>query len=329
MAAIMNAQTIMAMIPHRQLVIMATTFLAVCFLPRHIMAQNTVPKVVVTIKPLYSLAAQVMQGVGSPQLLIHSNISPHDYHLRPSDARSLQQADIVIWVGPQLEGPLGKVIQDIPYALSLIELQGIKQIQTSQHSFWHRLQQLFFFSDDKAHQEDDHTRSHSKDPHIWLSTHNAAVIAQAIAHKLSEKDPKNAAKYQQNLQQLEIRLRQLKKQIQAQLKNFDVPYFVFHNAYQHFEDEFQLRSSGVLTLTPGVTPGPRTIARLRQRILRDKVYCLFTEPQFSNIQLVNALKENNQLQIHTLDPLGANLTPSPQLYQQLLQHISSSLLRCR
>ena len=59
--------------------------------------------VVASIKPVHSLVASVMEGVGEPILLVKGTGSEHSYSLRPSEARALEQAEVVFWVGETME----------------------------------------------------------------------------------------------------------------------------------------------------------------------------------------------------------------------------------
>lgn len=68
------------------------------------------PNVAADIGPVHSLVSRVMQGIGTPDLIIQAGASPHAYSLRPSEAKALQYAQIVFWMGedlsPWMEGAL-------------------------------------------------------------------------------------------------------------------------------------------------------------------------------------------------------------------------------
>src|SRR5262245_22488985 len=72
------------------------------------------PKVVVTIKPLHALVAQVMAGVGSPMLLVKGLASAHTYTLRPSEARALHEADLLVRMSETVEPFTARIVKSLP-----------------------------------------------------------------------------------------------------------------------------------------------------------------------------------------------------------------------
>ncbi len=88
------------------------------------------PKVVASIKPIHSIVAAIMQGVGKPELLVNGAASPHTYSLRPSEARALQNADLVIYVSPELESFLDKPLKSLSSNAKVMELAEAKGVET-------------------------------------------------------------------------------------------------------------------------------------------------------------------------------------------------------
>ena len=90
-----------------------------------------VPNVVADIAPVHSLISMVMKGVGEPRLLIPQNMSPHDYAMRPSEAKALQEANLVVYVGhdmtPWME-PLFETVATSADALDLSEVDGVLKL---------------------------------------------------------------------------------------------------------------------------------------------------------------------------------------------------------
>lgn len=87
------------------------------------------PDVVVSIKPVHSLVAAIMKGVGEPQLIVDGAASPHTYNLRPSNARKLEKADVVFWVGPGLEAFLQKPLEALASKATVVELEDAKGLE--------------------------------------------------------------------------------------------------------------------------------------------------------------------------------------------------------
>lgn len=285
-------------------------------------ASQAAPNVVATIKPIHSLVAAVMEGVGVPQLLVKGGASPHSYTLRPSDAAALEQADVVVWTGHGmelfLEGALGSLAGDA-LLLELAEHPGLVTYPPREGGSFEA----------EAHEEGEHEHGESgTDMHFWLDPENAAVIVTAIADTLSKADPANAAAYAANAEKENAELAALSAELQAALAGAQgKPFLVFHDAYQYFEKRFGLTIAGTLTVNPEVTPGAQRISELKARVAGLGATCVFAEPQFAPA-ILSAITEGTQAKTGTLDPEGANLAEGPGLYAELLRGIAGSISEC-
>ena len=279
-------------------------------------------KVAVSIRPIHSLVCSLMQGVGVPDLVIAAAGSPHSYNLRPSEVRLLHQSDLVVWVGPELEAVLSKPIASRTMkggVLTLLaELPKELILPARQGGAWstvghHRLEE-------HAHGE--------VDPHLWLSPANAATAAKIIADRLVALDVANRVLYQRNLAVLLARLEDLARRTTARLAGLrQQQYLVFHDAYQYFERDFGLQPAGALAIDPDRPPGARRLTDIKASIHNRSISCIFTEPQFEP-RMVNVLAEGTQMRIGTLDPVGAELTPGPELYFALITDMATALETC-
>ncbi|MCK5720649.1 MAG: zinc ABC transporter substrate-binding protein [Thiomargarita sp.] len=273
-------------------------------------------KVVVTIKPIHALVKNIMGDIASPYLLLQGNESPHNYSLRPSQVRELHSANLVIWVSPNIETFLEKTINTLRHKtqiLRLIDTPNLRLLKQKSSSVEHH------------HHEKHHVNI---DPHIWLSPYNAKIIVQAITDVLIKIDNKNAKNYQHNANQLIKQLEQLDKEIQQQL--FPVkkyPFLVFHNAYQYFQDYYELNLVDAITLSPETIPSIKHLYQLRNNLKQQQIQCVFTEPQF-NSELINIVIENTSIKRGILDPLGANLKADKDSYFILLRNLADSLISC-
>ena len=113
---------------------------------------NAEIKVVASIKPIHSLASYLMDGVGTPDLIVDGYASPHGFPLKPSHAKMLQEADIVFWVGEDLENFLEKPLGSIAKKAEKIELLQIKGLEILKF----RERNIFDGHDDHGHKDDDH-----------------------------------------------------------------------------------------------------------------------------------------------------------------------------
>jgi zinc transport system substrate-binding protein len=276
--------------------------------------------VVVSIKPIHSLVATVMQGVGTPTLLIDGNNSPHTYSLKPSDAKTLQNAQVIFWVGHGLETFLEKPIESLgseAKAFALMDTEGLLKLPVRTHEK--------FLSPTEADGDDHHD---GIDPHIWLDPENGKAMLKAIAKILTEVDPQHRAIFERNADTASAEIDELSADLKAQLSPVrGRGFIVFHDAYQYFETRFDVPARGALSMSPENVPGAATIIALKAQIAEGKVDCVFAEPQFDE-KLVDLLLEDGTARKSILDPLGAALAPGPLLYPTLLKNIATSLQGC-
>ena len=272
------------------------------------------PDVVVSIAPVHSLVAAVMAGVGKPTLLVPPGASPHAFSLRPSDARALAGADIVFRVGPELETFLDKPLKALASGtvVTLASVPGITQ------------QKLAVDGASDRHHGDDH----ATDSHIWLSVANARHIGEIAAQILSSHDADNATAYSRNLAALVDRLDQLERDLHSQLALArKSPYVVLHDAYRHFETDFDLQRAAAISLSPERRPGARRLREIRDLLAAEDIRCVFAEPQFPNA-IAASVTDGTNARLAELDPIGANLAVGPDLYFELMTNLGRSLADC-
>jgi len=285
------------------------------------------PRVVASIKPIHALVAGVMQGVGAPRLLAPGGASPHDYSLRPSDARAIAEADVVFWVGPELEGFLVKPLDNAKDKVRSVALLDAPEV-----TVWPLRQGGAWETHDHGHAADDHDHAHDRqagrDPHLWLDPVNAAAMVRRIVAVLSEIDPLHRADYQHNGAMLIERLDRLNQQLAAGLASIQTrPYIVFHDAYQYFERRYGLDAVGSIVLHPEQRPSARRVAEIQDRIGTLGVRCVFSEPQFQPALIATVIGDSGARQ-GVFDPLGAELSAGPDAYFLLLSTLSDALRNC-
>ena len=309
-------------------------------------------KVVASIKPIHSLVSYVMDGIGKPSLIVDGSNSPHNFNMKPSNAKDIENADIIFWVGEDIESFLEKPLKSISKKAKIIEMMDIKGIKKLKfrernifedhkgHDHGHKKKDKH---DDHGHKKkeshdhghghkkevkhDDHGHGHGEfDPHIWLNPHNAEVMVEEIAEQLIAIDPQNSATYKKNSEKAVKDIEKLINTTKKELKK-NISFIVFHDAYQYFEKEFNVSALGALTLNTDVAPGAKQISEIREIIEHDNVKCLFSEPQF-NPDIIKSIAKGTKVKVGVLDPLGANLDNGKDLYFNLIKDISSSLKKC-
>ena len=285
--------------------------------------QHVEPRVVVSIKPIHSLTTAIMEGVGTPQLLIKGAGTPHGYSMRPSEARMLTDADLVIWVGEGLETfltrPLANLGQDAQQ-LTLADHLRSAMLPIRQGGTW---------EGHSSHGHDPHghdPHGHDLDVHIWTSPVLAKEMVRLIAETLAAVDPSHAAIYAANAATLATRLDQLYHEVNDQLQSVaSVPYVVFHDAYQYFERDFGLNAVGSVTIDPERAPGVRRVQEVRDKIVELNARAVFSEPQFQS-RIVATVVEGTGAGTGVLDPLGADLTEGPEAYFSLIRTMGANIL---
>jgi len=271
-------------------------------------ASAEAPRVVASLVPVHALVAGVMRGVGTPTLLLRGG-SPHTATLRPSEARALQDADVVFWVGEDLEAFLARPLKSLPRGARVVALSEAAGV-------------------DLLALGDDHDHDHAVDLHIWLDPANAQAMVAEVVATLSAADPANAARYRANgaavredLAALDVELRQ----VLAPISNR--PYVVFHDAYRYFERRYGLTPAGAIAVSPDRRPGARTLRTIRARIVSTGALCVFTEPQFEPA-VVRSIVAGTGARTGVLDPLGAGLDPGPGAYATLMRNLAGALAAC-
>ena len=297
-------------------------------------------KVVTSIKPIHSLASYIMDGVGSPGLIVDGYNSPHSFQLKPSHAKMLEQADIIFWIGEDLENFLEKPLATIAKKaekIELLEIKGIKKLKFRERNIFEEHEGHDDHGDDaKKEEHDDHGHDAKKeehddhddhghgeyDPHIWLDPINAKVILNEITEHLIENDSKNAATYKSNLAKAKSEIDKLIIDVITET-NTDLSYVVFHDAYQYYENRFNVNILGAMTVNPDVMPGAEQIHEIHEVIEHDNVSCILSEPQF-NPDIIKSIAKDTSVKTGVLDPLGANLKPGKDLYFDLIRNMSAS-----
>jgi len=296
----------------------------VCLLANPVAFATT--KVAVTLKPIHSLVAAVMEGVSVPELLLPDGASPHTFQLKPSTLKTLNEADLIVWVGPSLEMFMTKPLSSLSPRYGFIEIQSLDnlvKLPLREGREWQH----------GAH-EDPHEHAHDHgahgdvDPHLWLSNANAQTIVKVTAERLSKADPQHAKQYQANAQKTLAQLRALKKNLAALLASVQSePFLVYHDGYQYFEKEFALKAVGTMVINPHVPLSANGLTQVKELIKTRGVKCIFKETEFSE-RIIEKSLGNLPVQIKELDPLGVRIPKGPHHYEQTLLELGKTMHDC-
>lgn len=287
------------------------------------------PRVVVTLKPVQSLAAAVMAGVGRPELLVRGTAAPTSFALRPAEVRMMNSATIVVFVSEALESFIVRALENLPQDTRVVELMaadGLRLLPQRLGAHW---------------VEDDGPRTSPRplgtdpgaedldtDPYIWLDPQNARAIASALVDELSDADPGRAMTYAHNLQALEQKLIQLDQEIAKAMEGVKrAPFLVLHDAFQYFERRYDLTAAGAVTRRPDVRPSPRRVSQARARITEAGAVCVFGEPQYPQAH-AKMVSDGTPAKLGQLDALGATLPETAEAYPMLLRGLAEGFKAC-
>lgn len=283
--------------------------------------------VVTSIRPLGFIASAIADGVTPTEVLLPDGASPHDFALRPSDIQRLRSADLVLWVGPDMEAFLNKALVPISATrkLAISELPAVKPLlmkgeEDDDHEH---------AGEAHNHADDDHGHHHGEyNMHVWLSPEIAKVTAIAIHDRLLELMPQNKDKLDANLRQFENLLTQTDKNVGNMLTPVQGKgYFVFHDAYGYFEKHYGLSPLGHFTVNPEIQPGAQRLHQIRTQLVEQKAVCVFAEPQFRPA-VINAVAKGTKVRSGTLDPLGIGIALEKDSYGKFLTQLSNQYVSC-
>ncbi len=293
-------------------------------------ASAEVPRVAVDIAPVHSLVARVMGDLGTPDLIIPSGASPHEYNLRPSEAAALQDADLVIWMGeelaPWMQDAIGTLAEDA-VVTTLLETDGTILLDFREGALFEAHEDEHDGEDDDHADGDEHALG-GHDPHAWLSPENAATWITVIAARLSEADPENASTYLENAANARADLDRLASEVNGILDPVrGGSFIVFHDAYHYFETAFDFPASGAISISDASDPSPARIAEIQARVADGNITCVLSEPQFAP-GLVATVMSGTGARTAVLDPLGSELEPGAGFYDEMMRSLAQALADC-
>lgn len=264
--------------------------------------------VVTTIKPLELLIQAVGGEHVSVETLISPNADPHNVSLKMSSRRKLQQADLLVWMGPTFEPFLAKVAE------AEGDAQNRAQVRVDLIANLHWLSIT-----DEAHVGDHVTEN---DVHIWLDPPQTQPIATAIAKQIMTRAPELSATTQQNLNEFIRATNLLDSQIKNRLAHLkQKPFVAYHDAYQYMVHRYDLNQVVAVNQRPEHQLSARQMARLQGQLAG--AHCLLAESPSSSAQ---KLARQANIPLVVADPLGAK--NSITTYGQLMQQLVGAFERC-
>lgn len=301
--------------------------------------QNIPLKITTSIKPLGLMLTELTQGTSAQiTVLIPANQSSHDFSLKPKDMMRLQQADLIVWIGPELESFLHKPIQahseQMPNSvLTLLTAPSIHQqlLPLRTGAKWQDVHHHHDDQDDHMHHHDheDHEH-HGIDPHIWLSPELNLEIARLITKKLISLNPSQANQYLSNFKQFAHQLIDIDKLCRETFKHSAQRYLVLHDSYQYLEKQYHLDVAGVLSIHPDRPASVKTLKEAQMNIASNQVTCILDEPPFQPKLLQVLLEGQSQIKIKSIQlaPLADRFELKAGNYQKWQSQMVKQIGRC-
>lgn len=286
--------------------------------------------VVASLKPLGFIASAIADGVTDTEVLLPDGASEHDYSLRPSDVKRLQGADLVVWIGPEMEAFMEKSVKNIPNAkqVTIAQLNDVKPLLMKGADDDDDDDDDHGHDDAGSEKSDEHHHHGDYNMHLWLSPEIARASAVAIHEKLVELMPQSRAKLDANLKDFEAQLAATDKQVGNELAPLKGKgYFVFHDAYGYYEKHYGLTPLGHFTVNPEIQPGAQRLHEIRTQLVEQKATCVFAEPQFRPA-VVEAVARGTSVRMGTLDPLGTNIKLGKTSYSAFLNQLANQYASC-
>lgn len=285
-------------------------------------------RVVTSLKPLTLLAQGIATTDTTITTLVPPGSSPHNYNMKPSQRRALDDADVIFWVGPDMETFLSRLLAGADFRQRTISLAlDEPAMPESDHADEH---------DEYGHEDEDHhdeghghhDHGEGEDPHIWLDPALAEQMVEKMHKALARQPDADTDALGRNLKQFKTRMAATEAEIRAKLEPArDISLFAYHDAFVRFAEHYGLKLEGVLTLNPELTPGARHIARIQDQLGQGHHPCLLTEPQF-NPGIWEVITEDLDVTFSVWDPLGTDVEEGPEGYFEFQHSIADAVLNC-
>ncbi|MDT8854609.1 zinc ABC transporter substrate-binding protein [Paracoccaceae bacterium Fryx2] len=313
-------------------------------------AAAEVPRVVTDLPPVHALVSMVMGDLGQPGLLLDRGANAHSFQMRPSQAQALSEADLIVWIGPEMTPWLDRTLRGMETTAAQVHLLDARGTYLqdfraggsagghdhAKHDHDHAAEaSAATEGHDHAEGEGhDHAEGEAHahagtDPHAWLDPANGALWLDTIAVALSGLDPANATVYTANAAAAQAQIAATDAEVAAILAPVkDKPFVVFHDAYGYFAGHYGLNVAGSVALGDASSPGAARLADLRAGMQAGSALCIFPEARHDPA-LVAQMAEGTRVRVGgTLDPEGAMLEPGPGLYPLMLRGLASTLADC-
>jgi zinc transport system substrate-binding protein len=292
-------------------------------------AAAEVPSVVTDIPVVQSLVAQVMGTLGTPAVIVPTGADPHDFQLRPSQARALATADVIVWIGPEMTPWLSPALATSGAAvqIALLDVPGT-QVRTYGAADHAAADHAEVGTGHDSHDPDHDHAEDGRDPHAWLDPGNARAWVLAIAEALAAEDPDNAASYRANAARAAQDIAALDTDLATRVKGLTQGIVTGHDAYGYLAAHYGLPILASLSAGDAAAPGAARMTGIRDLIASGRATCVLPEAGHDAKAFV-ALTEGSNAKIGApLDPEGIAIAPGAGLYAEVMTTLVGAIADC-
>jgi ABC-type Zn uptake system ZnuABC Zn-binding protein ZnuA len=254
--------------------------------------------VVTSVAPI----TNIVQNIGGNKInligLVPEGINSHTFEMIPSDIIKINDADLIILDGLNLEADIEQTAENIicknPNNTELLKL-GDNTISKGNWIF------DFSFPKDKG----------DPNPHLWLNVEYAIKFANLTRDKLIEMDPSNSQYYIENSNKYTKLLKQLDEGIKKSVETIPVEnrkLLTYHDSWAYFAPRYGMEVIGAIQASDFSDPSPKDIADLINQVRIEQIPAIFASEVFPTNIIDQIAKEGNVTIVETLsdDDLPGN-----------------------
>lgn len=262
--------------------------------------------VVVSIKPIHSILSGLLKDITQPILLVDGDQTPYDFRINSDQKKILNNADLFIWVGPELEKSLASVVHDLPAKVQVIEM----------------------LSSDDMKILPSRKNQNLRDPFFWMDDRNVIIMLDQLTELLIQIDPQRTHVYTRNRREMLQPLKRIDKEYEYGYRGMKAGAAVqYYDMLNYFEQAYALQNLDRVAGSPWDRLDVADLLRVRGRINNAEAECLLIDESMYQSQ-VELLTQGQAINVGTLDILGRKLTPGPDLYLKLMQYNTNVIKRC-
>lgn len=228
--------------------------------------------VVTTFYPMYEFTKNIAKDKAQVDLLIPSNIEPHDWEPTPKDMVAIQKADVLVYNSSYMETWISSIQESLNKDQPLfVEASGkITLMGAEEHHH----------SDEESNHHDE--SNENLDPHVWLSPVLAQTEVQTITDALVKQDPKNKEFYESNSQEYIQKLKELDERYRTTLQDVSNKEIITqHTAFSYLAKEYGFTQVSITGLSPSEEPSPAKLGELKKFATEHDIDIIYFEETIS------------------------------------------------